>query len=689
MASINDIYAEIKNMENAITAKGGKVIKANSNPSLSEIVSGINSINTEPKIINYNTTAPKIVITAELPNVTINLKDNEGNIVDTKSTEVDGGIVELNTVDPGIYIVEAYDTNNEKIWDSEVEIEADKNTYYVKTGKKFNDYEWSEIKQAANGHYAKYMWSIGDKKVLKEWMNIDLTACSNDSDPAKSYHYVQIISFDHDVKVSDGTRAGITFIVNTNSFTRSGINSYITLESSYYKSLTSAGSSYASYWDDPQGFYSNNSSYCNNMWAHVYEAQNNPDTTNTNSFYKDGTVLNTQPLFITIPSYYNNGLVNTNHTATGCTRSLTTERELYWLDNFYSIGLPYYEHQTIGKIYPFLDLNYYDYINNGYYSGSMNIIHSNYYYDSTYAPFKHNWLTGAPRLYTLPKGSEMYCPDFFNKIDSTTSGEYYTYDNASQSFLKVILPDEYDSTRYYFKKYTMTEDGPILRCFPEELRNIMEKVKKYTAAPYFADKVSLVDSIPIVETEDYLYMPSTNEIFGYLMDNSFDHAYDNIKVGTNTTLYYAAKYIDREGEPFINKPHLGKTGLGNIRSYNLRSTTKWGSYNINTANEVISKSVPTIPYHLTVETDLDITNSNKLFSLNMRGIGSKASFTWSDGEKSNSFYLPGLHYDTSITRGYSDTSILYYRNKESIYLASGSNTQYPLARFIYSYCFAI
>jgi hypothetical protein len=140
MATINSIYAEIKNMEDAIVAKGGEVIKANSSPSLSEIVTGINSINTSPKEIIYNTTAPKVVITAELPNVTINLKDIEGNIVDTKETGTAGGKVELNTNSIGIYTVEAYDTNNEKIWDNEVEIEADKNTYYVKTGKKFNDY---------------------------------------------------------------------------------------------------------------------------------------------------------------------------------------------------------------------------------------------------------------------------------------------------------------------------------------------------------------------------------------------------------------------------------------------------------------------------------------------------------------------------------------------------------------------
>ena len=41
MASINDVYAAIKGMENAIIMKGGEVIKANSNPSLSEITKGI------------------------------------------------------------------------------------------------------------------------------------------------------------------------------------------------------------------------------------------------------------------------------------------------------------------------------------------------------------------------------------------------------------------------------------------------------------------------------------------------------------------------------------------------------------------------------------------------------------------------------------------------------------------------
>jgi hypothetical protein len=112
MASINDVYAAIKGMENAIVMKGGEVIKANSNPSLSEIATGIRSINTTVKTQIFTSDSPKHIITAEVPGLTLNLKDPEGNIVDSKES---GSIVDLNTTSIGIHTVEAVNDNGEKI----------------------------------------------------------------------------------------------------------------------------------------------------------------------------------------------------------------------------------------------------------------------------------------------------------------------------------------------------------------------------------------------------------------------------------------------------------------------------------------------------------------------------------------------------------------------------------------------
>jgi hypothetical protein len=72
-------------------------------------------------------------------------------------------------------------------------------------------------------------------------MNCDLSLCSRDADLSTSNHYVYIASFDHDDKVDNSGKAGITFGVpittvwiaprlynNISSYqTSSSINGYI------------------------------------------------------------------------------------------------------------------------------------------------------------------------------------------------------------------------------------------------------------------------------------------------------------------------------------------------------------------------------------------------------------------------------------------------------------------------------
>lgn len=507
MASINDIYIGLKNIENAISIKGGEVIKANANPSLSELVKGINSINTAPKAEIINTQASKLAITAELPNITINLKDSDGNIVDTKDTGVQGGRVELEFTNAGIYTVEAYDVNNEKIWDNEFEANPDKNTYYVKSGKKFNDYEWSEIKQASNGHYAKYMWSIGDKKVLKEWLGIDLTNCPSDSDPSTSYHTVDIISFEHDTKVSDGTRAGITLrLTNKSGLGYDYYGAYYTTmpESNYAFSASNyTHTGYLSYYSKfPHGIYMTNTSYIQYIWPVVYDAQKNPDTTisrETFPKYFDGSILDKQSLIIIIPFYMYNNYGNNSNTG----KMSTTSQYHLRFNDFYFNGVPYKNNETYGKLYPYL----------GYSSFTPSDINSTSA-ATRFNTYRQNWLTGPLRFYCLPKGSTMYMMPHYD-VTSSTSGTFYKWDTSSKSFIEVSLPQEYVSTDTYFEKYTLTDDGPILKSFPEELRNIMEKVKKITVAPYFDSATNLSTSPYTVETEDFLYLPSMDEVFGY------------------------------------------------------------------------------------------------------------------------------------------------------------------------------
>lgn len=214
MASINDVYAAIKGMENAIIMKGGEVIKANSNPSLSEITKGIQSINTSVKTQIFTSSSPKHIITAELPGLTLNLKDPNGNIIDSKES---GSMVELNTTLLGTHTVEAVNGSGEKIWNNEVEVTGD-GTFYCKSGKKLNDYTWAEIKQAADGKYAKYMWSIGDTKIIHKWLGCNLEAVKdyypetyNDQSTGSSLHQIYIMAWGGDQKSDGSGTTGITF----------------------------------------------------------------------------------------------------------------------------------------------------------------------------------------------------------------------------------------------------------------------------------------------------------------------------------------------------------------------------------------------------------------------------------------------------------------------------------------------
>lgn len=156
MANINSIYSSLLQMETLIKQKGGTVEKAYANPGLSELMVGLSSIPTRNAVEYFVSESPKHIITAELPNMTINVLDTENNVIDTKNTGESGGRVELNVTEKGLYVVECVNTLDEKLWTKEIEINED-GTYYLKVGKKFNDYTWAEIKQAANGHYAKYM----------------------------------------------------------------------------------------------------------------------------------------------------------------------------------------------------------------------------------------------------------------------------------------------------------------------------------------------------------------------------------------------------------------------------------------------------------------------------------------------------------------------------------------------------
>ena len=141
------------------------------------------------------------IICAELPNVTLKLYNSSDTLLSTQTTNsTTGGVVTFSVSANGTYTVKAYDSNDTLLWTNSITI-SQVGTYNVKTGKSLNSYTWAEIKTASTNGYAKYMWSVGDKKQFQQTGSI------------MNNYYAMIIGFEHDILASDGVSyAGITFM---------------------------------------------------------------------------------------------------------------------------------------------------------------------------------------------------------------------------------------------------------------------------------------------------------------------------------------------------------------------------------------------------------------------------------------------------------------------------------------------
>jgi len=135
------------------------------------------------------------IITAELPNVTINLYNESSTLLDTKTTDATlGGYVIFDIETSGTYTINAYDNSETLLWTNTVVV-TDIGFYNCKTGKAFANYTPAEVNTASKNHYAKYMWSVGDSRdintlgSLKNWV---------------------IMGFCHDNLADGSGKAGIT-----------------------------------------------------------------------------------------------------------------------------------------------------------------------------------------------------------------------------------------------------------------------------------------------------------------------------------------------------------------------------------------------------------------------------------------------------------------------------------------------
>ncbi len=141
------------------------------------------------------------IMVAELPNVSLSIKNSAGVVLDTKNTGSAGGVVIFSVSSNGTYTVTATDSYGTELWTNDIVIDG-VGTYNCKTGKALNDYTWAEINTASVGGYAKYMWSVGDGKTFVSTGSI-----------FNNYEFI-IIGFGHDTLASDGvSKAGISFMM--------------------------------------------------------------------------------------------------------------------------------------------------------------------------------------------------------------------------------------------------------------------------------------------------------------------------------------------------------------------------------------------------------------------------------------------------------------------------------------------
>jgi hypothetical protein len=132
-------------------------------------------------------------------------------------------------------------------------------------------------------------------------------------------------------------------------------------------------------------------------------------------------------------------------------------------------------------------------------------------------------------------------------VTSSTSGTYYIYDTSSGDYIAKTLPAEYDLTLApYYTRITMREDGPALRCLPDDLRAVLSKVRKSTYLGYVPPSYRALTA-PMVETNDYLWIPSYNECYGEWMPTwTQKDTYTTLPTGTSTQTreYYRLQTFD-------------------------------------------------------------------------------------------------------------------------------------------------
>lgn len=202
MITSSEFYGQLNKYEaarqKAITNLRFKGVDINEAAILDEVANNILSIQQ-----NYELNGDAVILTAELANITITLKDDTDTVVESKNTGVDGGVITFIVPNTEMtYTLIATDSNEEELWTNTITVNGT-GTYNCKVGKTLADYTWEEVKEAGVKNLAKYMWNVGDEKKIESFMG---------STTAARTTFI-IAGFNHDIKVEGGF--GITFLMKS------------------------------------------------------------------------------------------------------------------------------------------------------------------------------------------------------------------------------------------------------------------------------------------------------------------------------------------------------------------------------------------------------------------------------------------------------------------------------------------
>lgn len=127
-----------------------------------------------------------------------------------------------------------------------------------------------------------------------------------------------------------------------------------------------------------------------------------------------------------------------------------------------------------------------------------------------------SWVGSEMRQRCLPAGEDYYRYD--STVTAATEGTYYIYDYANFAWVAKTLPADFDANANYYVKSTTASDGVFYtNALPSTTMAHAKKVKNLTWTGHIKGETSYsanLSSNSIIQTEEYLFLPSVFEIFG-------------------------------------------------------------------------------------------------------------------------------------------------------------------------------